>query len=129
MRLLLVEDDVTTVESIILCMEIYQPDSIIVPTRKGNEALELLKNQEFDAVLIDLGLPDVDGAEVIQKMRQFTHIPAVVLTARYSPELVGRVLELGADDYITKPFDFRNLLGRLKKVIDKAQPRTNPAQS
>jgi two-component system, OmpR family, KDP operon response regulator KdpE len=124
MRLLLIEDDETTVESIKLCMEIYQNDSTILSTRKGKEALELLKKEKFDAVLIDLGLPDIDGTEVIQKMREFTQIPAVVLSARHSPEVVAKALELGADDYITKPFDYRNLLSRLKHLIDKSQSRT-----
>jgi two-component system, OmpR family, KDP operon response regulator KdpE len=124
MRLLLIEDDETTVESISLCMEIYESDSSITSTRKGKEALELLKKEQFDAVLIDLGLPDIDGTEVIQKMRTFTQIPAVVLSARHSPEVVAKALELGADDYITKPFDYRNLLSRLKHLIDKSQTKT-----
>jgi len=124
MRLLLIEDDETTVESISLCMEIYETDSTMVSTRKGKEALELLKKEQFDAVLIDLGLPDIDGTEVIHKMRQFTDIPAVVLSARHSPEVVAKALELGADDYITKPFDYRNLLSRLKHLIDRSQTKT-----
>jgi DNA-binding response OmpR family regulator len=124
MRLLLIEDDETTVESISLCMEIYEPESTIVSTRKGKEALELLRKEKFDAVLIDLGLPDIDGTEVIQKMRMFTQIPAVVLSARHSPEVVAKALELGADDYITKPFDYRNLLSRLKHLIRKTQTKT-----
>jgi len=105
-------------------MEIYETDSTMVSTRKGKEALELLKKEQFDAVLIDLGLPDIDGTEVIHKMRQFTDIPAVVLSARHSPEVVAKALELGADDYITKPFDYRNLLSRLKHLIDRSQTKT-----
>lgn len=124
MRLLLIEDDETTVESISLCMEIYETSSTIASTRKGKEALELLKKDKFDAVLIDLGLPDIDGTEVIRQMRTFTQIPAVVLSARHSPEVVAKALELGADDYITKPFDYRNLLSRLKHLIDKSQTQT-----
>jgi two-component system KDP operon response regulator KdpE len=124
MHLLLIEDDETTVESIRLCMEIYETSSTIISTRKGKEALELLKKEKFDAVLIDLGLPDIDGTEVIKQMRQFTQIPAVVLSARHSPEVVAKALELGADDYITKPFDYRNLLSRLKHLIDKTQTRS-----
>lgn len=57
-------------------------------------------------------------------MREFTQIPAVVLSARHSPEVVAKALELEADDHITKPFDYRNLLSRLKHLIDKTQTRT-----
>ncbi|HSW58751.1 MAG TPA: response regulator, partial [Dehalococcoidales bacterium] len=106
MRLLLVEDDETTIESIKLCIEICETDSVIVSTRKGKEAVELVKKQIFDAVLVDLGLPDIDGTEVIQEMRRFTAVPVVVLSARHSPEVVSRALALGADDYVTKPFDY-----------------------
>jgi two-component system KDP operon response regulator KdpE len=119
MRLLLIEDDETTVESIKLCMEIYASESTLTSARKGQEALHLLKKEKFDAILVDLGLPDIDGTEVIQKMRKFTQIPAVVLSARHSPEVVANALALGADDYITKPFDYRDLLGRLKQLTNK----------
>jgi DNA-binding response OmpR family regulator len=119
MKLLLVEDDETTVESIKLCLEICEPDSSIKSLSKGLDALALLKDETFDAVLIDLGLPDIDGTEVIEQLRCFSKIPVVVLSARHSPEVVARALELGANDYVTKPFDYRNLLKRLKALINQ----------
>jgi two-component system KDP operon response regulator KdpE len=124
MRLLLIEDDETTVESIRLCLEIYETNSSVIATAKGKDALLLLRDKSYDAVLIDLGLPDIDGTEVITKMREFTQIPAVVLSARHSPEVIARALELGADDYITKPFDYRNLLNRLKHLIDQTRRKS-----
>jgi two-component system KDP operon response regulator KdpE len=119
MKLLLIEDDETTVESIKLCLEIYQPGSSIHSVSKGREALQLLKKDGYDAAMIDLGLPDIDGTEVIAELRRFSQIPVVVLSARHSPEVVSKALELGADDYITKPFDYRNLLNRLNSLINK----------
>lgn len=118
MRLLLVEDDDTTVESIKLCMEIYEIGSTIDSVNKGKEALCLLKNNAYDGVMIDLGLPDIDGTEVIAELRKFSQIPVVVLSARHSSEVVAEALEAGADDYITKPFDYRNLLNRLNSLIN-----------
>ncbi|HSW58520.1 MAG TPA: response regulator [Dehalococcoidales bacterium] len=128
MRLLLVEDDNTTVESVKLCLEIYEPTTDVKSAGRGLEALRLLKTEQFDAVLIDLGLPDIDGIEVIERMRTFSRIPVVVLSARHSPEVIAQALTLGADDYITKPFDYRLLLKRLHKLIEKSQSDHSPTK-
>jgi two-component system KDP operon response regulator KdpE len=127
MKLLLIEDDETTVESIKLCLEIYEPNSSIDSIGKGLEALESLKTHQYDAVLVDLGLPDIDGTTVIEQLRTFSQIPAVVLSARHSPEVISRALSLGADDYVTKPFDYRNLLKRLNNLISKSLPKSDSA--
>jgi DNA-binding response OmpR family regulator len=123
LKLLLVEDDETTVESLKLCLEICEPDSSIMATSQGILALALLKTDVFDAVLLDLGLPDIDGIEVIKRLRVFSRMPLIVISARHSSESVSQALELGADDYVTKPFDYRNLLKRLKILIDKNRPQ------
>jgi DNA-binding response OmpR family regulator len=128
MRLLLIEDDTTTVESVKLCLEIYEPTSKIKSTGKGLEAIALLKSEKFDAVLIDLGLPDIDGIEVIEQLRTFSQIPAVVLSARHSPDVIAKALTLGADDYITKPFDYRLLLKRLHNLVEKTAGELPPTE-
>jgi two-component system KDP operon response regulator KdpE len=129
MRLLLIEDDATTAESIKLCMEIYEPASSIVAINKGLEALQILKQENFDAALIDLGLPDIDGIEVIERLRAFSRIPVIVLSARQSQEVIAKALTLGADNYITKPFDYRNLLNTLHTLINNHQPETKNIQA
>jgi|WetSurMetagenome_2_1015567.scaffolds.fasta_scaffold835983_1 two-component system, OmpR family, KDP operon response regulator KdpE len=117
MKLLLIEDDLATVESINLCLEVNDPESIMVSTSKGLEAIQMLQNDTYDGVIIDLGLPDIDGIEVIEKIRAFSSIPIVVVSARHSPEMISKALSLGANDYITKPFDYRLLLNRLNKLV------------
>lgn len=119
MRVLIVEDDITTIESIKLCLEIYEPDSTLFYTHKGKDALKMLKDDEYDGVIIDLGLPDIDGVEVLKQLRSFSDIPVVVLSARQSPEVIRKALEYGANDYITKPFEYKNLLKRLNKLINQ----------
>jgi DNA-binding response OmpR family regulator len=116
-NVLIVEDDITTIESIKLCLEIYEPDSKLSYAHKGQDALRMLKDGGFDGVIIDLGLPDIDGVEVLKQLRIFSTIPAVVLSARQSPEVIRKALESGANDYITKPFEYKNLLKRLNKLI------------
>ncbi len=128
MRLLLIEDDITTVESIRLCLNIFEPSSHLKSTGKGLEALQILRTEEFDAVLIDLGLPDIDGIDFIKRMRAFSQVPIAVLSARHSPDIIAQALTLGADDYITKPFDYRLLLKRLHNLVDKSSPERSPTQ-
>jgi two-component system, OmpR family, KDP operon response regulator KdpE len=117
MKLLLIEDDLATVESIDLCLEVNDPESKMVSTSKGLDAIQMLHNDTYDGVIIDLGLPDIDGIEVIEQIRGFSQIPIVVVSARHSPEMISKALSLGANDYITKPFDYRLLLNRLNKLV------------
>ena len=81
------------------------------------EALKLFGKEHPDAVILDLGLPDQDGFAVLQSIRTTTLTPVVVLSARNDVEGKVRALELGADDYVTKPFDMAELLARLKAPI------------
>jgi DNA-binding response OmpR family regulator len=115
-RILLIEDDVTTIESIKLCLEIYEPESKLDFSNSGLEAIHKLKQTEFDVVIIDLGLPDIDGLLLLEQLRQFSQIPAIILTARHNREAQIKSMRLGANDFITKPFDYRNLLNRLSQI-------------
>jgi two-component system, OmpR family, phosphate regulon response regulator OmpR len=83
----------------------------------GRQALDLLRRQAFDAVILDLSLPDVDGLEVCRELRAWSRVPVLMLTAR--GDCCDRVLglELGADDYLPKPFLPRELLARLRAVL------------
>ncbi len=81
------------------------------------EALKLFAKERPDAVILDLGLPDQDGFSIIQSIRAGTLTPIVVLSARNDVEGKVRALELGADDYVTKPFDMAELLARLKAAL------------
>jgi DNA-binding response OmpR family regulator len=119
MKLLLIEDDLTTVESINLCLEVNDPESIMASTSKGLEAIQMLQNDKYDGVIVDLGLPDIDGIEVIEKIRVFSSIPIIVLSARHGQEMISKALSIGANDYITKPFEYRVLLNRLNKLVKK----------
>ncbi len=92
----------------------------MVSTSKGLEAVQMLQNDTYDGVIIDLGLPDIDGIDVIEQVRAFSTVPIVVVSARHSPEMISKALSLGANDYITKPFDYRLLLNRLNKLVKNA---------
>lgn len=122
MKLLMVEDDVNTVKSFKLCLEIYLPDLILEATGFGQKALDMLGQGGYDCMLLDLGLPDVDGTELIKQVRAFSTVPIVVLSARNSQEIISQALDLGANGYITKPYETWNLLKTLYQYANKNSP-------
>src|SRR6185312_5728785 len=87
----------------------------------GAEAERQLKRESFDAVILDLMLPDIDGLELCRRIRAHSNIPLLMLTARGDPldRVVG--LELGADDYLPKPFEPRELLARVRALLRRQQ--------
>ena len=119
LKVLLIEDDSATVEVIRLCFETHRPDTVMVAAAKGLEGIKLFSSEAPDAVIIDLGLDDIDGTEVLQEIRHSSDVPILIVSARGESESVAKALELGADDYIVKPFDHRDLLARLDNAMHR----------
>jgi two-component system KDP operon response regulator KdpE len=86
----------------------------------GKAALRAAEEHEIDVVVLDLGLPDVDGTEVITALRAFTTVPIIVLSARADSGDKVRALDRGADDYVTKPFGVDELMARLRAAVRRA---------
>jgi two-component system KDP operon response regulator KdpE len=95
----------------------------LVEAATGRDGLEKLTENMPDFVLLDLGLPDCDGMEIIRKMRKWTSVPIIVLSARDREQVKVKSLDNGADDYLTKPFSLNELLARMRRVI---RYRDNP---
>lgn len=93
----------------------------ILKTGKGREAVSLAASHSPDLILLDLGLPDLDGVEVIKSIREWTGIPIIVVSARGHEREKVEALDLGADDYITKPFGTSELLARIRTEIRHSQ--------
>ena len=89
----------------------------VVEEETGRGGIKKLKDEEPNIVLLDLGLPDIDGIEVIDKVRSFSNIPIIVLSARGQEADKVKALENGADDYLTKPFSNAELIARIKVAI------------
>lgn len=87
----------------------------------GEEAVERLRIRPVSAVLLDINLPGMDGVETCRRIRQFTRVPVIMLTARDSEVDKVLGLEMGADDYVTKPFSPRELMARVKAVLRRAE--------
>jgi DNA-binding response OmpR family regulator len=119
-KVLIVEDDVSISKA--LCHGLQQANHTPVVATTGREALATLAVDRFDVILLDLGLPDMDGRDVFRDMKRLSDVPVIMVTAR--SEEFDRVLglELGADDYITKPFSLRELLARIRTVTRRYAP-------
>ena len=114
-KILIVEDDpgICTFLRATLTSDGYDP---IIAT-SGGRALDMVASHCPDCVLLDLGLPDMDGSQIIRHMRQWTNTPVIVISARSLEEDKAQVLDLGADDYITKPFGAIELLARIRTAL------------
>ncbi len=95
---------------------------VVTTVGSGLAALEQLVRSEFDVVLLDLGLPDMDGKEVIRQARAVTTAPIIVISARHSGIEKVKALDLGANDYVAKPFDAAELLARVRVALRPASP-------
>src|SRR3954452_5081868 len=86
----------------------------------GRSALQIVKERMPDVVILDLGLPDLDGVAVLKRLRAYTQVPVVVLSARHESDDKVEALDEGADDYVTKPFDMEELLARIRAAIRRS---------
>ena len=118
-RILLVDDEQSL--QTLLAFPLRKDGYEVVPALDGQEALDRLRETSFDLVVLDLMLPKVDGFEVCRQVRARSSVPIIMLTAR--AEEIDKVLglELGADDYITKPFSVREFRSRVKAVLRRAE--------
>ncbi|URZ02869.1 response regulator [Clostridium felsineum] len=91
-----------------------------IETEKGNEAVALAMSNSPDIIVLDLGLPDVDGIEVVEKIREWSKIPIIIVSARDNERQKVEALDKGADDYITKPFSIGELLARIRVSLRHA---------
>ena len=117
MKVLIIEDDREIVDAITLAFQIRWPEANVVPVRLGEKGVEMVESENPDLVILDLGLPDISGFEVLKCIRMFSNIPIIILTVRSEEFDVVKGLEWGADDYITKPFRQLELLARVKALI------------
>ncbi len=122
MKVLIVEDDKEIVDAITLAFQIRWPEAKVVSTRLGRKGVELVETENPDIVILDLGLPDISGFEVLSQIRLFSHVPIIILTVRSDEADVVKGLEWGADDYILKPFRQLELLARVKALIRRQSP-------
>ncbi|MEV0094515.1 response regulator [Streptomyces sp. NPDC050738] len=119
-RVLVVEDEPQIVRALVINLKARKYEVDAAPD--GATALELAAARHPDVVVLDLGLPDMDGVEVIKGLRGWTRVPILVLSARHTSDEKVEALDAGADDYVTKPFGMDELLARLRAAVRRAEP-------
>ncbi|PYC77028.1 DNA-binding response regulator [Streptomyces tateyamensis] len=119
-RVLVVDDEPQIVRALVINLKArkYEVDA----AHDGAGALELAAARHPDVVVLDLGLPDMDGVEVIRGLRGWTRVPIIVLSARHASDEKVEALDAGADDYVTKPFGMDELLARMRAAVRRAEP-------
>lgn len=118
MKIMLIEDN----EAIIMGLEylLAQEGYQVVTARGAREAEKLLTGEEADLILLDIALPDGDGFELCKRIKEDSRVPVIFLTAKEDENDVVRGLDMGADDYVTKPFRNRELVSRIKRVLTRS---------
>ncbi len=127
-RILVVDDETRMIGFIRMNLELegYQ----VLEAHTGLEALEMIRTQLPDLVLLDVMMPELDGFETLRMLREFSSIPVIMLTAKGEEDDKVYGLELGADDYVTKPFGSRELSSRVRAVLRRADiPSASPDQA
>ncbi len=120
-RVLVVDDDPQILRALRTGLRTHGYEVLTAPN--GETALEVLAREPVDAVVLDLGLPGIDGQEVIRRLRAWSTAPVIVLSVRESQADKVAALDAGADDYVVKPFAMQELLARLRAVARRARPQ------
>jgi two-component system, OmpR family, response regulator len=127
MHVLLVEDDAVLADGISRILKGY--GMVVDVTSNGADADAILKRSELAVVVLDIGLPGIDGFEVVRRLRaRGSNVPVLLLTARDAIEDRVRGLELGADDYLVKPFAAPELAARIRALVRRSSPRPSELQ-
>ena len=121
-KVLIIEDDQEIVSFVSVAFQMRWPEAQLISSSLGEEGLELVETENPDLVILDLGLPDTSGFEVLRQVRLFSSVPVVILTVRADEADMVKGLEWGADDYVVKPFRQLELLARLKVQLRKQIP-------
>jgi two-component system KDP operon response regulator KdpE len=118
-KVLVVDDEPALARALAINLRAHGWEVVTAPD--GRSALDAAATEHPDVIVLDLGLPDIDGTEVIAGLRGWTRVPIVVLSARQHGDDKVEALDLGADDYVTKPFAMNELMARLRVAIRRGQ--------
>jgi two-component system KDP operon response regulator KdpE len=121
LKVVVIDDAPDIVEVVSLCFQLRWSGTDVVPAYDGTKGLELVETESPDIVILDINLPDMDGFQVIREIRRFSQVPVIMLTVKGEDVDIARGLELGADDYMVKPFSHIELIARVEAVLRRSR--------
>jgi two-component system KDP operon response regulator KdpE len=121
MKALIIEDERKIIDAVRIAFEFRWPEAQLVDSTTGKRGIKMVREESPDIIILDLNLPDISGFEVLKAIRETSSIPVIILTVRSDDEDMLQGLEHGADDYIIKPFNYMNLLARIKAVLRRTE--------
>jgi two-component system KDP operon response regulator KdpE len=124
-KILIVDDEAEIRRFLRASLKLYYHE--IIEAETGSDALDKTYSQKPDLLILDLGLPDMDGVEVTRQVRSMTDVPIIILSVRSSDKDKIGALDAGADDYLTKPFSMGELLARVRVVLRRLEPQISAA--
>ena len=117
MKFLVIDDSQEIIDTLSLCLNLCWPQAKLLSAREGKRGLELVAEHAPDLVILDIGLPDINGLEVLRSLRGVSDVPVMILTVRDEDVEIARFLEEGADDYVVKPFSYLGLMERIQVLV------------
>ncbi len=126
MKVLAIEDDPDILEVMSLSFRMGWPQATLISTQKGSTGVEMVETENPDLVLLDLLLPDMNGFEVLSEIRAFSNVPVIIVSVKVEEMERVRGLEMGADDYVCKPFSYMELLARVRAVLRRGGAEEDP---
>lgn len=118
-KVLVIDDDVLLTR--LIEHNLSQTETKVLKAHRGYEGISLVRTQQPDLVILDIVLPDIDGWQVLQRIRQISKVPILMLTIKENEEDIVRALDNGADDYCTKPVGMRELTARVEAIFRRAE--------
>ena len=129
MKAIIIEDDQSIIDIVTLAFEFRWPEVVVESATSGEEGIELVKKGSPDVVILDINLPDISGFSVLKEIRKFSSVPVIILSVRSDDADIFRGLEMGADDYIIKPFNYTTLLARVRAVLRRSSQNAPSSNS
>jgi len=120
-KVLVIEDKQPVVKDIIFCLQVRYPEVIVISVADGSKGIETIAIESPDLVMVDSALPDTDTLELVSKIREFSDVPLIILSEAETDIDRAKGLEMGADEYITKPFSPIELLARVRALLRRTQ--------
>ena len=121
MKILIVDEEPDVRKLVAMSFRMHQPAWEVLGAEDGPQALDTIEREQPNVVLLDIGMPEMNGFEVLKAIRLFSDVPVIMLTVHDDELSKVQGLELGADDYVTKPFSHLELLARVRAVLRRAQ--------